>query len=923
MARAIVHAGTSATNTGYKPPTGIFKEAADFTNKITKNTQSFLSSSWNKFTFWEPRLGESILSTVGKVSGISPETHPLQVLKGKEEFQGKQLINDAMGKLGQFMGQTPEEIKQNLNFPVANIASTIGGGAIDILTDPFMYIGLGEASKIGVITKDGERLGTLTQKGTDFLKTTLKEKDLTKVSEEALSGAKDLLAESYLKGDRALIDRGGLKFMGKSLITGKQFSSTMDALTSRMKDARLYNFISDSPQLSMVKGWMNTVFNPRYIKGGVVPQDIYDGYMGVLNANSQVIPDAVRKAIDFIGKNLGTENGSMFFDLANQGLLTKDLGRIGAKELTGKTIEELKSLSDTSIPDSVLRLYHDYINTWRTSNESRAGALGLTDTLDNYIKNYYPQVARPTEAYPRTPRPIREVTTGVFKKRLTDEEWYRGFLKEQGLDAKEINRAVIDNAESISAIAKSLRDVAGLSTDPYLALAKEEVEITLKENLHNYITKTLDRSGVLIKSGEVKAYQDAGYGIYRADSKTIYATANKTIADFLNKVTAPPTGLSKFIRDVDRKLTQKIVNIYFYHPASVSYHAMHNVAYNMWLSGGIEAFNNMTKGVEDVWRESEMYQRGIKSGALRQQYGGKTVEEILLKERGTPDAIKNAVDLINPVNSNHLMNRVFTGTDNAMRMALFRNALEKGATDSEASAFVRHWVGNHEDLTDTEKNIFRALYPYYSWFKTNVKANFGAWASTPERQLIPMKVWNSLNEAMSGKPIWKNDQGASWKINSGQKDSKGQTIYIDPRVAGSIVPQIVSNPGVLIDRMLSGPAENLLFTLATGKDIYETLHGFSPTEALPGAPLTARLAKAATIFLPYEMQTAIESNPDFLQLMTGWDRAHPEWQNIMNTLFLFNVKGAMSDAQKRAFQIKDEMKYRTAKMRADIRSSQK
>ena len=84
-------------------------------------------------------------------------------------------------------------------------------------------------------------------------------------------------------------------------------------------------------------------------------------------------------------------------------------------------------------------------------------------------------------------------------------------------------------------------------------------------------------------------------------------------------------------------------------------------------------------------------------------------------------------------------------------------------------------------MTSAEKSSFQLMYPYYSWFKTNVKANFASWLTNPQRQLLPIKTWNALNEAFSGVPMWENAAGAGWKINTGQKDATGKYIYVTRR----------------------------------------------------------------------------------------------------------------------------------------------
>lgn len=915
---------------------GLWDDTAGAVGNMVNNGWNGFKTAWGWFTDHESRPGRALETVLDKTVGgqMGQKTSWTDVLKGLTfqkslDITGQTLVNDTVQKASQIMGvSSPDQSKWTYKVP-----AFIGGLATDVATDPFMFVGLGEGAKAGaVLAQDGSKIGHLTEDGVQAVKDILKTDDLAKVGEEGMTMAKVRVANRYLNGEKKLISEGGLTFAGKTILSSKQLGE----FSARAKANQMYKFIADSAPIQSIKTLGNMMFNPRWV-GGInreLPPEFYKSLTDLNRTNSLVKVGAVDKAIETFGKDLTSEEGVQLFTIADKGVPTAEGGLLSRADLVGKSFEEVRPLVDPAVSDNTLKLYQKYINETLPAIEARKTALGMDfEGLNDHIKNYYPELAKWPEARGMASRPIQDRLAGFQKSRISDEDMAKAYLESAGNDSKQIDEIMSGMTPTATKdMADEWRKVLGLSKDPHLALAKDLSELSIKENTSKFIGDTIAKYGKKISQDEIKTYEKAGYGIYYPKGNlrfyptdagvgvakgTAYAFENPAISNSLN---AFSTNIQQnFWHKIADKLTSSLVNIYFYNPATVFYHSVHNVAYNSWLSGGMKAFDNVTKGVEDVANKSELYQEAMRAGALRTEatYAGKTLKEAVDMALGREEdasKISKVLTGMNPLAKNHYMNRVFNGSDNALRMNLYRNAKVFGSTPAEAADFVNHYAGNFTDLSPLERNTFRILYPYYSWFKTNVKANFGSWVSNPGRQLLPVKTWNVLNEALAGRPLWQNAPGAEWKVATGQKDKNGKEIYVNPSYAGGIIPQFVENPiGTLTSRMLSGPIENIVSEATLGKNTYELMNNINTPESMPNAPITAKLWKAMTSMMPIDDARALTSGrTDFLRAATGWDTAHPLWRNIIDAIIMANTSTPLPEQKIKSIQRSDILRYQKA-----------
>lgn len=896
-----------------------------------------LKNAWSTFTYWESRPSQAIETGIGKAIGLpaAQNVSPLKVLLGqqKTDISGQDLAAQVATNLGK--DPTSWQFK---------IGTTVAGLGIDLATDPFMYLdGVGLLGKVGEVTDEaGKSLGVLSDAGLDAVKEFAGEKDLTKVAPSVLESAKASIATRFTAGETDLLDERGLKFAGQTILSGDR----IDATIANIKNSAAADWIKNSTMFDKVQ----SMFNPRWVSGvGQLPDGYFNDKLDTFVAQGASInANAAKDASAFVGGSITPEDDLALHTLANE---TEKITGVPASGLEGLSPAELRKyipaeVGGVKFSDTAVSHYAKYLSEFRPYYDQMYLDSGgdASKMIDSYIKNVY-DTTDMNSRFSDVPRPIKRLRASYMKGRIGDEEFVSGFLKATGSGDEDIAKQISDlkAADEANAGSTSLHDTAqklrvnyGLQQSGVLSMAEEAASKNKYKNLVDFIDRTTAQYGTKIDPEDAKAYEKAGYGLYtpktfftNRDASEIYAFENKAVATDLNSIftKTPDSVMGKTARATSARL----VNLYFFNPLTAFYHSVFNVGFNSWLSGGSNAFDNLTKGVMDVRDETDLYQLAKDTGAIRPRNSFSTVAEELSQRLGDPaDASKPFYEALNPFGRENIGNKLFYQSDEAMRMNLFRNALDKGAAPKDAAAFVNKFAGNWKDMTSAEKSSFQLMYPYYSWFKTNVKANFASWLTNPDRQLLPIKTWNALNEAFSGVPMWENATGAGWKINTGQKDAQGNYIYVTPANAGNIVPELVQSPlQGLAARLLSGPIPEAASTALTGKDVYSNIYGISTPGSDSGAPFTSR---AQTVFENLvapgsgSIADSISSQnqmKSMIQVVTGWDITHPLWENVINTLFQSYSGSVESTWIQNYYQQKSKQKYLTDMKRAQAKAQAK
>jgi len=913
------------------PATGFLSGLGSIASNLTQDAWSGVKNAWSAFTYWESRPSQAIETTIAKAMGVpeANDLNPFKVLVGsqKTNLSGADIVNKVISNLGKDPNSWQEKI-----------GGGILGMGIDIATDPFMYLsGDGLFNRVGEVLDDtGKSLGIVSKDGINALKDYSEAagegRDLTKVKPATIEAGKTALASRYAAGEDKLITPRGMKFAGQTILSGDK----IDKVIGAVRDSHLADWIKNSQANSVFQ----STFNPKWVGGAEVPSDFHEARMNLLSKNSVLTGGGVEAAIkelDTAGTHLAPKEAEDFYKIAND---TKGEIGVGSEALKGLNSAEVAKYMPKDISQNTIDHLVSYWNNWRPAMEGIKAETGLTDEskVADYMRNvgYTPETKVFTQS-----RPFKKLSAAFMKGRVSDEEFLRGSMKAAGQDSESIDKAIYDlkhplntNEEGVlHDAAMKARYAYGLSTDPYLSLATEHAETMARKNTFDFINETVAKYGQEVTPEEAKILAKQGYGIYTPktfftskNAGEMYAFENKGISDTLNAIFTK-TEDSNVVKGL-RMTSGRLVNLYFLNPMTSIYHIVHNVGMNMFLTGGVNAFGNIQKGIEDARDGSGIIDMMRQYGALKPKVDTRPMEEVLKEAMGTVDhqgVLRKVGDLLNPFGNTNVGNRLFSNSDEAVRASIFRNALDKGSSPQEAADLVNHVAGNWKDITPVEKSIFQLMYPYYSWFKTNTKIQFATWLTNPQRQLLPIKVWNMLNEANAGVPLWQNDQGAAWKIATGQRNAKGEMIYVTPAVSTNLVPELAQGgTRSLISRLASGPVPEAISLGVTGKDVYSNLYGVSSPYADPGAPFSDRLIN----FFEKEISpqgtdalTQAQTKGPFnamVQTLTAWDTTHPMWENIVET-FLQSYTGGVEPTWIQDYYQKESLK----KYKTDISKAQK
>ena len=185
-----------------------------------------------------------------------------------------------------------------------------------------------------------------------------------------------------------------------------------------------------------------------------------------------------------------------------------------------------------------------------------------------------------------------------------------------------------------------------------------------------------------------------------------------------------------------------------------AYHAR-NMAGNIWNNSLADVRNPI------VYKIAADIQRG-KGGILKTAFGDMEYKDVikLAGERGVigkgfygGDIPKAVDDLLvkGKWNTLGVDNKVVktgrnvgaTIEDNA-RLAHFVDKLRKGMDADSAAKSVKKFLFDYTELTSAEQNLFKRVFPFYSWSRKNIPLQLEMMVRKPGQQLIPVKLKHEI-----------------------------------------------------------------------------------------------------------------------------------------------------------------------------------
>ena len=273
-----------------------------------------------------------------------------------------------------------------------------------------------------------------------------------------------------------------------------------------------------------------------------------------------------------------------------------------------------------------------------------------------------------------------------------------------------------------------------------------------------------------------------------------------------------------------------------------AYHAR-NMAGNIW--------NNSLAGVRNpaVYQKAAEMQMG-KAGVLKTALGDMDYQDVvkLAGEKGVlgkgfyggdiPEAVTDAMAKGKWLTLGRDNKLVKTGRhigslieDNA-RLAHFVDKLQKGMDADTAAQSVKKFLFDYTELTPTEQNVLKRVFPFYSWSRKNIPLQLEMMVRKPGQQLLPVKLKHEVERLSAGdKPIpdanlpeW---LAGDYPIRTSERhtDEKDQSknVFSYTPVAGYLpwgdLPRMMNNPaetaGFMVSPLLKEPAQQ-----AANYDLY-------------------------------------------------------------------------------------------------------
>jgi len=416
-----------------------------------------------------------------------------------------------------------------------------------------------------------------------------------------------------------------------------------------------------------------------------------------------------------------------------------------------------------------------------------------------------------------------------YAPHIRTKESFKNAVKETALGAKEFGKGAIEKGRKLKGTQQELIDkgIDIFEKNPAIQLVKKGQQyakaITSKEFANSVSKFALKEGGVPVKNPMLK-----GLNFLEDQARIIdnYYTGIK------------PEEIKVAIKGFDY-----IQNIWKAQAlVAPSYH-IRNIAGNLWNNflAGTNPFMygkamamqlNPTKYTKVI---DEMKQLGV----IDQGWYAKDIAEHVINQ---VKGVRNVKVGLNPLS---MQNYVFKGNraigsaiENNARIAHYLDRVSKGDSKFKAAESVKKFLFDYGDLTPAEKNIFKRIFPFYTWTRKNIPLQLGQMITKPAKFAVPHKIIDNI-EAGVEQP---NEKFMSMYLQESipirvRTNKNGETEYF---MLGSWLPyasaiDVLSQP---IDTFLSmmSPLAKIPIEQITNTSLFfkNTLGERNEIEAYPG-----------------------------------------------------------------------------------------
>jgi len=728
------------------------------------------------------QLGGALKTGLGKVLDVAQRFNYAGASAVKnvidddvETTFGGGLISGITGKTKHTYTDVFEEAGWNPETKLGKFGKGAAGFALDVLLDPTTYVTFGASAGVKVSVAGSTRI--LSKSGNKLLAKGVAQKAGQEFGEQFVKDAIGRMAEKSPEMYAKFIDQGGIKFFGKSIISGGSIAGVTKMIPGMTK--------LDEATLP-VRNTLYALFN----------RDA-SAKFGKLENLGQ-IGEKVDPTGAIISKGTGREFVQMqqkFRDLGyvrSQEAVDRAVDIAKANKLTSQEAEFITNAIETRMPLSDERL----------ENARKLLEQGLGRNLKDELKagievgdlpNYVPHILLDSKSrnIPFKPTGVR-VSLGATKGRTI------GKLGEEGAKATigkgtDVGAATI--AEINSAFGKDFFDPNIINTAAIRSVASARA-VTSRE----FLTEVAQKFGTDARTAptgyiESGAKELKGLKFHPAIVEQIDKFGKSMIGD---------DATNNLLRAFDKAQNFWKASVTSIFPAFHGRNAMSNVFLNFLDIGSASispskhvlatSLLNQNRQATNLARLSVGTGEGAKVAKIqlekllnktvltddfgkswtfkeirkeltnrRVAFGGEFTGFLDIREglkdkigklAGAKKSFMEKVQPVNPLSQNNLAFRAGRAAGNIIeqqaRVLNFITNLERTGDVVTSAERTKQFLFDYTNLSDFEKNVMRRLIPFYTFTRKNLELQVGQLAKQPGKLATQAKIFTNVSKMVSG-----------------------------------------------------------------------------------------------------------------------------------------------------------------------------
>jgi hypothetical protein len=718
---------------------GFKQQVQPETNDMVEYLESFGYKVSDNESFWR-KLGKggiNVLNTTMRVLRTG-EYAAGGVLSGKGPWKGiKEKISpsEALGLV-----ESEEETKL---FSQEGLQALI----VDTLLDPTTYLTFGTKGAVKVVFKGGKV--PLNKAGTKLTKEVIEKGASQGAAKRVMSRVLQEGGESAVK---KYIDKGGLRFMGQTMIPGEYFKQAGKMIGKGIKGTPVLGDVTNRVGSSFTKAFRpfrEIDALPTKMGGkGTYTDFLYKPYTRETYEKMKREVDKIKE----VAKAAKSEYG-------------EEVGTVIGKHIERGSLTESKMLN--SIMDTIKRESDEMLKVERATGKK-------VGELSNYLKHYLtPEGRKFIEKgggfFEGLPKPLKAKLKAAQPRKLVGmvSEINNHFKKKYGVEKF-------------------------FEPDAFKAFAMRKIDHIKYINTYNFLEATKKRFGVPIEKA-TKKYTDEGIRLIESTNPQLKGhllpePIVKHLDDTYKMLTNEETAKG-FVKFYDKALAIWKRNVTGIFPA---FHTRNFLggSFNNWLAVG----NPKDLLLDDklAWKILNGNQDVVLKTKTGMKYTGDQILDLAERfgVRGQPgmmDVYMQVDDMVAELTKTGKVKRtignaprwVMEFVEDRLRLPLFIDGLRRGSDPADAAKLVFKYHFDYlpeTGLTAFERTWMKRLIPFYTWTRNNVPLQFEQIMKQPGKYANLDKLRTSMmgkegEKELKDLPDWMQDMFAfklPWKDDVGR-----------------------------------------------------------------------------------------------------------------------------------------------------------